>query len=88
MSSIEKLKGRLEALALADGMYQPQDFKKDEQAITAIIMEVWPSFDQDNGDLLAPDGSGLSRCFGDARYREIEKRVFAALTVKAPAGNP
>jgi hypothetical protein len=77
MTSTDQLKKRLDALAPAAGTYQPRDFKKDEQAINAIIREVWPSFNEDNGDLLAPDGSGVSRCFGDTRYREIEKRVSA-----------
>lgn len=77
MNSIEQLKKRMEALS-PNTEYRSH-FKESEQAINEIIMEVWPSFDEDNPDLLAPDGSGVARCFADPRYREIERRVFAKL---------
>jgi len=76
--SLESLKRRVELLAAA-GLHQQCDFKKDEQAINAIITDVWPTFDQDNPDLLASSGEGVSRCFADPRYREIEKRVYALM---------
>lgn len=77
MTAIDQLRQRVERLAPVAGKDDLRDLRANEQAIREIIMEIWPTFDQDNPDLLAPGGAGVSRCFADPRYREIERRVFA-----------
>jgi hypothetical protein len=74
MNGIEALKKRADALSPAGTEYR-NTHKEDEAAIKAIVLEVWPSFEADNPDLLTP--AGVERVFGDPRYREIDKRVFA-----------
>ncbi|HNX18263.1 MAG TPA: hypothetical protein PKM50_08070 [Methanoregula sp.] len=61
----------------------PPDFDEEMAAITAIVLEVWPTFEEDNSDLLSP--GGVSRCFADPRYREIERRVFARMEAQTPS---
>jgi len=85
MNSIETLKKRLAALAPADKNYQSH-LNQTTATIGAIVLDVWPTFDEDNQDLLSD--SGVARVFGDPRYREIERRVFAAMTKAPAAGNP
>jgi hypothetical protein len=83
MTTIEQLKKRAEKLAPEPDKEYHSHSKEDEQAINAIIREVWPSFDEDNPDLLTPDG--VARVFADPRYREIERRIFAIKTDQGPA---
>lgn len=82
MNGIEQLKRRMEALAPApDGGYHNHS-KEDEAAITATILDVWPTFEEDNPDLLTD--AGVSRLFADPRYKEIERRLFAMKTDQGP----
>ena len=75
MNSIELLKKRADKLgAVPDNEYH-NHFKEDEAAINAIILDVWPTFEEDNPDVLSE--SGLSRLFADPRYQEIDRRVLA-----------